>query len=67
MVGSHFHQTSVRNPIGAPVGDRVRLSVEPGTLLSRLALNNLLPVAMMLMGEVGGDADTTVLILILSK
>jgi len=50
------HQTTVLNPIGAHVGDRVLLSLASGTLLSRLALLYLLPVATMLMGAFWGAA-----------
>ena len=48
------HQTPALNPIGAQVGDRVLLSIESGTLLLRLALLYLLPVALMLMGAFWG-------------
>ena len=49
-------ETSALNPIGAEVGDRVLLTVESGTLLTRLALLYLLPVAMMLVGAFWGAA-----------
>ena len=47
-------ETSALNPVGAKVGDRVVLMVESGTLLSRLALLYLLPVATLLMGAFWG-------------
>ena len=53
---ANVRQTTVRNQAGAQVGDRVMLSVNSGTLLSRLALLYLLPVAMLLFGAFWGAA-----------
>jgi sigma-E factor negative regulatory protein RseC len=47
-------KTSALNRIGARVGDRVIISIDSGTLLSRLAVLYLLPVAMMLTGALVG-------------
>ena len=52
------HKTVVFNHVGAKVGDRVMLSVDSGTLLSRLALIYLVPVVIMLIGAfVGASMD----------
>ena len=47
-------KTSALNRIGAQGGDRVIISIDSGTLLSRLAVLYLLPVAMMLTGALVG-------------
>ena len=49
-------QTPALNRIGAKVGDRVVLTVASGTLLSRLALLYLLPVALLMTGAFWGAA-----------
>lgn len=47
---AHSVPTTALNQAGANVGDRVTLSVPSGTLLSRLAVLYLVPVAGMLIG-----------------
>jgi len=48
-------ETTAFNRAGAKVGDRVSLSVQSGTILSRLAVLYLLPVAGMLVGAFTGE------------
>jgi sigma-E factor negative regulatory protein RseC len=48
-------ETTALNRAGAQVGDRVSLSVQSGTILSRMAVLYLLPVAGMLVGAFIGE------------
>ena len=55
---SRTHQTTALNQAGAKVGDRVMLTVASGTLLSRMAVLYLIPVAGMLIGAFSGTPAT---------